>query len=136
LRLLVVDDNSDAADTLGLLLGLWGHEVRVARNGPEALEAAPAFCPDVALVDIGLPGMDGYTLAGHLRQHPVLAEVVLIAVTGLADQAHRRRSKEEGFYLHLVKPVEPEELQTILINLAQEKVRKRLRIATGAGTGS
>jgi CheY-like chemotaxis protein len=136
LRLLVVDDNADAAETLGLLLGLWGHEVRVTRTGPEALEAAPVFRPDVALVDIGLPGMDGYTLAGRLRQNPCLAEMVLIAITGLADQAHRRRSEEMGFFLHLIKPVDPEELQTILIDLAQDKVRKSTRLATGAGNGS
>jgi signal transduction histidine kinase len=107
-RILVVDDNPDAADTLAEALRLEGHEVRVALDGPGALAVAPAFKPHCALLDIGLPVMDGYELAGRLRSHPALQGIRLIAVSGYGQSTDRRRSLDAGFVEHLVKPVELE----------------------------
>jgi CheY-like chemotaxis protein len=121
LRVLVVEDYADAADSLALLLRLWGHEAHVCRTGPEALEVALATLPGAALVDLLLPGMDGCQLARRFREHQALQEVVLIAVTGLGDQEHRRSSQAAGFARYLLKPVDPNELQSILTTLAQRQ---------------
>ena len=107
-RILVVDDNPDAADTLAEALRMEGHEVRVALDGPGALAIAPGFRPHSALLDIGLPVMDGYELAGRLRNHAALAGIRLIAVSGYGQPTDRRRSLDAGFAEHLVKPVELE----------------------------
>jgi signal transduction histidine kinase/ActR/RegA family two-component response regulator len=112
-RILIVDDNVDAAESLALLLRLSGHEVRLAHNGPEALQEVEAFQPEVVLLDIGLPGMSGYEVARSLRQHSASRQVMLIAVTGYG-QEDRRRSEEAGFDHHLTKPVDPEGLQRLL----------------------
>jgi CheY-like chemotaxis protein/two-component sensor histidine kinase len=114
LKVVVIEDNRDAADSLQLLLGLLGHEVRVAYSGPEGLQAASEVCPDVVLSDIGLPGLDGYGVAAALRRQPATAQARLIAVTGYGAEEDRRRSREAGFDFHLVKPVEPEELLRLL----------------------
>jgi CheY-like chemotaxis protein len=124
LRVLVVDDHADTAESLAMLLALWGHEALTARDGAAALMMASAFGPDVALLDLGLPGMDGYELARRLRQLPGLAGVALVALTGYAGDDYWRRSRQEGFAFHLVKPMFPEELQTILGGLAREKARR------------
>ncbi|HLJ94820.1 MAG TPA: PAS domain S-box protein [Gemmataceae bacterium] len=113
-RVLVVDDNTDAAESIAMLLRLWGHRVRVAYTGPEALRAAEEYQPDVAFLDIGLPGMDGYEVARRLRQQPTFQRTVLAAVTGYGQEDDRRRSAEAGFNHHLTKPVAPETLQKIL----------------------
>ncbi len=113
-RVLVVDDNTDAAESIAMLLRLWGHRVRVAYTGPEALRAAEEYQPDVAFLDIGLPGMDGYEVARRLRQQPTFQRTVLAAVTGYGQEDDRRRSAEAGFNHHLTKPVAPEALQKIL----------------------
>jgi CheY-like chemotaxis protein len=108
-RVLVVDDNSDAADLLAEALHHFGHEVAIAHDGPEALRAATAFRPDVAVLDIGLPVMDRYELVERLRS--VLGEHVrFIAVTGYGQRADRARSKAAGFDVHLVKPIDLTEL--------------------------
>src|SRR6202035_1696475 len=104
-RVLIVDDNVDAAESLAMLLRLWGHEVAVAHDGPGALRAAETQPPEVALLDIGLPGMDGYELARRLRPQPGLERTVLVALTGWGQEEDRRRSQEAGFDHHLVKPV-------------------------------
>ncbi len=114
LRLLIVDDYRDAAESLGRLLGAWGHDVRVCRNGPEALEAVSSYRPDAALVDIVLPGMDGFALAQRLRAQPELLRMTLIAVTGLGDKESRRSAQDAGFAHHLLKPIAYTELQEIL----------------------
>jgi CheY-like chemotaxis protein len=114
LRVLLVDDNVDAAESLAMLLRLWGHEGTVANDAPAALRAAEAQSPEVALLDIGLPGMDGYELARRLRSQPGLGRAVLVALTGWGQEEDRRRSQEAGFDHHLVKPVDLSALQELL----------------------
>ena len=116
-RLLVVDDNQDAADSLAMLLRLQGHEVRVAYSGMAALEMTKTYTPDVVFLDIGMPGMDGYEVARRLRQQPGLEKVVLAALTGWGQQEDRRRTAEAGFDHHLVKPPEPKALEDVLAEL-------------------
>jgi CheY-like chemotaxis protein len=114
-RFLVVDDNVDAATALAELLRLLGHPVEVAHDGLRALAAARRFQPEVALVDIGLPVMDGFELAGRLReQHP---ELRLVAVSGYGLERDRERSAQAGFSDHLVKPVEFAMLERLLISV-------------------
>jgi CheY-like chemotaxis protein len=116
-RILVVDDNADNADTLAMLLRLAGHEVHVAQSGPAALEAARNFMPDIALLDIGLPGMDGFEVARRLRSDLGLTETLLVAVTGHGYDEDRRRSQDAGFNAHLVKPVNLAALNKIVASL-------------------
>jgi signal transduction histidine kinase len=113
-RILVVDDNLDAADSLAMLLNLGGHETRVAPDGPTALGIAPTFRPHAVFLDIGLPGMDGYEVARRLRQESATARSVLVAITGYGQHEDRRRSEAAGFDHHLVKPVEWDALQSVL----------------------
>ncbi len=120
-RLLVVDDNRDAADSLAMLLRLQGHEVRVAHDGPAALEMVKGYCPALVFLDIGMPGMDGYEVARRLRQQPGLENVRLAALTGWGQQEDRRRTAEAGFDHHLVKPVEPKALDGLLADLKRAK---------------
>jgi PAS domain S-box-containing protein len=110
-RVLVVEDNPDTAASLRLLLELWGHEVRVALTGPDGVEEARRFRPDVVLCDIGLPGLDGYGVARELRRHPETARVRLVAVSGYGQDEDRRRSHAAGFDQHLVKPAGADELR-------------------------
>ena len=113
-RVLVVDDNMPSADSLGLIIKLWGHECRVAHSGPEALEEVGVFRPDIVLLDIGLPGMDGYTVARELRSRGDLGPIILIAMTGYGREEDRRRTRESGFNEHLVKPLDLDSLEVIL----------------------
>jgi PAS domain S-box-containing protein len=113
-RVLVVDDNVDGAESLTILLQLRGHETRTAHTGPQALDAALSFRPDVVLLDIGLPGMNGYEVAKRLRQESSLSGAVLIAVTGWGSDENKHRSSEAGFDFHLTKPVEVKEIESIL----------------------
>lgn len=105
-RVLVVDDNDDAAEMLAMVLELGGHEPRTAHDGPEALETARAFRPEVVFLDIGLPGMDGFEVARRLRQEPGLEGAVLVALTGWGSEEDRKRTREAGFDFHLTKPVD------------------------------
>ncbi|NQV26682.1 MAG: PAS domain S-box protein [Rhodopirellula sp.] len=114
LRVLVVDDNVDTAGSLAMLLEASGHEVRIAHDGPTALQAAIDNKPDVVLLDIGLPGMDGNEVAKRIRQQPELENVVLVAMTGYGQDSDRKRSHEAGFDHHLVKPVELSALEKLL----------------------
>jgi signal transduction histidine kinase/ActR/RegA family two-component response regulator len=104
-RVLVVDDNHDAAESLALLLKLMGADVHVAYSGPDALTALRARRPDLALVDIGMPGMDGHEVARRIRQQPEFRDVTLVALTGWGQQEDRSRSRAAGFDHHLIKPV-------------------------------
>jgi CheY-like chemotaxis protein len=99
---------------LAMALERQGYRVRVANDGPEALDAAAEFLPDIALLDIGLPVMDGYELAGHLRELPALAHMRLIALTGYGQETDRRKSQWAGFDHHLVKPVSITELSEVM----------------------
>jgi CheY-like chemotaxis protein len=119
-RVLVVDDNVDSADSIAMLLQVSGHEVRVAYSGQDALETAVEYQPDIILLDIGLPGMDGYEVARRLRAHPQLREVKLIAVTGYGQDADRLQSQEAGFDYHLVKPVDAQKLEELLVALMKK----------------
>lgn len=114
LKILVVDDNQDSADSWRLLLAEFGHQVAVAYSGPEAVEIAKQMRPEVVLCDIGLPGMDGYAVAGALRREAGTARARLIAVSGYGSQADARRCRQAGFERLLAKPVEPVELQRVL----------------------
>ncbi|HWM70342.1 MAG TPA: response regulator [Steroidobacteraceae bacterium] len=114
-RVLVVDDNADATNTLQLLLQSLGHDTRVAYDGPSALAIADEFKPDVVLLDIGMPGMNGLEVARHLRSRKE-HRVKIVAITGWGAQADRKLSTDAGFDVHLVKPVDESELQRILVN--------------------
>jgi PAS domain S-box-containing protein len=119
LRVLVVDDNRDAVESMALLLGLWGHEVTTAGEGTAALDRALSQRPDVVLLDIGLPGIDGYEVARRIRANPATSKTILVAMTGYGQAEDRQRAHEAGFTLHLVKPVEPEALQRALATVAR-----------------
>lgn len=112
-RLLVVDDNRDSAESLALLLEMYGHEVQMAFEGLAALEMARTFRPEVVLLDIGLPGMDGYEVARRLRAGQE-SHLVLVALTGYGQDDDRRLSREAGFDHHLVKPVDLQELARVI----------------------
>jgi signal transduction histidine kinase/CheY-like chemotaxis protein len=117
LRILVVDDNVDAAQSLGRLLKAMGHDVHIAHDGAEAVDLVEKIRPHAALLDIGLPGMNGFDAARAIRQRPSGGDVVLIATTGWGQGSDRERSHEAGFDHHLVKPIDPDELMQILNSL-------------------
>ncbi len=117
-RILVVDDNVDSARSMAMVLRrLWGQETEVAHDGLEALEKAEGFLPDVILLDIGLPGMSGYEVAGRLRESPTAGMPLLIAMTGLGQEDDLRRSRDSGLDHHLVKPVDLELLRGLIASL-------------------
>jgi PAS domain S-box-containing protein len=124
-RLLVVDDNKDAADSLAMLLRLQRHEVRVAYSGMAALEMTKTYTPDVVFLDIGMPGMDGYEAGRRIREQPGLGKIVLAALTGWGQQEDRRRTAEAGFDHHLVKPPEPHILEWLLAGEGQHSSRSK-----------
>jgi len=112
--MLVVDDNGDSAESLALLLSLAGHETHVAHTGPEALDRADALRPDAVLLDLGLPGLNGYEVCRRLRAAAWAREIPIVAITGWGQADDRQRSKEAGFDGHLVKPVVFGELTALL----------------------
>lgn len=116
-RVLVVDDNVDTADSLAMLLRMSGNDVRTVYTGPTALEAAVAYLPNVVLLDLGLPGLNGYEVARRLRATPQLQGVRLIALTGYGRETDRQLSQEAGFDMHMVKPIEFSALQKLLAEL-------------------
>ena len=124
LRVLVVDDNLDAAQTLAMLLEISGHSVRMAHDGPGALEAALVWHPDMVLLDIGLPGLSGFQVAERIRQEPALGNVVLVALTGYGLEADRQRSRESGFDYHLVKPIDFGVLEKILETVCPSDIER------------
>lgn len=113
-RVLVVDNSREAAQSFGLLLQLWGYDATLAYDPYTALEVARAHPPDVVLLDIGMPGMDGYEVARRLQQHEQAKKAVLVAVTGYGEDDDRRRAREAGFHYHMTKPVEPNDLRELL----------------------
>jgi CheY-like chemotaxis protein len=116
-RLLVVDDNKDAAESMSMLLEMWGHDVAYACDGPSALETAEQWQPQAVFLDIGLPGMDGYEVAERLRELPHAKDAVLIAITGYGQEDDRVRSRRAGIDHHLVKPVAPDALRSLIDSL-------------------
>ena len=116
-RLLVVDDNRDAAETMSMLLEMWGHDVAYAYDGPSALETAEQWQPQAIFLDIGLPGMDGYQVAEKMRELPHAKDAVLIAITGYGQEDDLLRSQQAGIDHHLVKPVAPDALRSLIDSL-------------------
>jgi CheY-like chemotaxis protein len=113
-RILIVDDNQDSASSLALLLSITGNETRTAHDGVEAVDVAARFKPDIVLLDIGLPKMNGYDACRAIRQQPGGQDMLLVAVTGWGQEDDRRRSQLAGFDVHLVKPVEYAEIEALL----------------------
>jgi CheY-like chemotaxis protein len=113
-RVLIVEDNQDAGSMYRILIELYGHEVLVADNATTGLELLKSARPDIALVDIGLPGMDGCELARRVRAEPDGDRVYLVALTGYGSSADRDRTRQAGFDLHLLKPVDLQELKLLL----------------------
>lgn len=119
-RILVVDDNADAASSLAMMLKMMGHEVRTAHDGLEGVETAAAFRPDLILLDIGMPKLNGYDACRRIREQPWGRNVGIIALTGWGQDEDKRRSQEAGFNSHLVKPVEAAALGKLLAELKAE----------------
>jgi CheY-like chemotaxis protein len=132
LRVLVADDDKDSADSLAILLKLWGHDASVVYDGPAAYRAACADRPDVLLLDIAMPNLDGYELAGQLRRLRCFEETLLIAVSGYADGIHCRRGADAGFDHYLPKPLELETLENLL---QREKTRPAKSLGHPAQVG-
>ncbi|MCU0703767.1 MAG: response regulator [Fimbriiglobus sp.] len=122
-KVLIVDDNADAAESLALMLQLMGHTTRTAGDGPSGLAAAREFTPDMAFLDIGLPGMSGHELACRLRDDPATRAAVLVALTGWGTDDDRRRSREAGFDAHLTKPVDVNAV-TDLVELRPDALKR------------
>ncbi|HEX4152656.1 MAG TPA: ATP-binding protein [Steroidobacteraceae bacterium] len=120
IRTLVADDNEDAAESLATLLGLAGHDVRVATGGKAALILAQAFRPEVAVIDIGMPDIDGYAVARSLRQQPWSDHLALVALTGWGQDGDRERARAAGFDHHLTKPADPERLEALISDLTRK----------------
>ncbi|WP_139144746.1 response regulator, partial [Janthinobacterium sp. HH100] len=121
-RVLVVDDNVDAAETLAAVLDMMGHATHVAHDGAQALAVAPQFLPDVIFLDIGLPGMNGYEVARALRRIPAGAKVVLVALTGWGAENDRSQSSAAGFDHHLTKPANLLAIGELLAALSTPKI--------------
>jgi CheY-like chemotaxis protein len=121
LRVLIVDDNHDGADSLAMMLQALGHQVRVEYDGRAGATTASGWHPDVALLDIGLPEVNGYDLAKSLREHDQTRHTTLVAITGWGQQEDRRRSAQAGFDHHLVKPVDPLHLRALLADLTERR---------------
>jgi CheY-like chemotaxis protein len=117
-RIMIVDDNEDAAEILAETLQFVGHDTQIAHDAPSALKSVSGFSPDVILLDIGLPGMDGYELARAIRSMADLNSPRLIALTGYGQDSDRRRAAEAGFDLHLVKPIDIDRLLAVIADLA------------------
>jgi CheY-like chemotaxis protein len=121
-RILIADDLADSVDSLAMLLQMMGHEVWTARDGIEALAAAEEHRPDVVLMDLGMPRMDGYEACRRMREAPWGRELLLVALTGWGQKEDRRRTAEAGFDHHMVKPVEP----AGLLQLIEAKVESQV----------
>ncbi len=113
-RVVIVEDNRSAADSMRQLLGMAGYEVRVAYTGPDGVRVAEEWPPDFVLCDIGLPGLDGYGVAAALRQCPTTCQARLIAITGYGSDEAKRRCREVGFERHFTKPVDPDQILALL----------------------
>ncbi|MCF7985540.1 MAG: response regulator [Thiohalocapsa sp.] len=115
-KVLIADDKADVVDSLAMLLQLYGNTVQTARDGAEAVAAAEQFRPDLILLDLGMPELDGYAACRRIRSLPIGEQVKIVAVTGWGQDEDRRRTAEAGFDAHLVKPIGPEEVLALLRN--------------------
>ena len=113
-RVLVVDDNRDSVETLSMLLRIKGHDARIAESGEEAIKVADEYQPHVVVLDLSLPGMDGYEVAQRLRERPYGGHMLLVALTGWSGREVQARAAEAGFDFHLLKPIEWPELEQVL----------------------
>ena len=123
LRVLLVDDSDDGATSLALLLQVWGHTTRIADDGPQAIEAAREFRPDLVFLDIGLPVMDGYEVCRRLRDNPDLSRTIFVALTGWGGEEDKKRAQDAGFAFHLVKPVNPDQIEDVLKKTVEGRER-------------
>jgi len=121
MRIMIVEDNEALAQTTGWLVEMIGYDYRLAANGPEAIATYPEYRPDVFMIDIGLPGMNGYDLCRELKSRPDIGKAVFIAQTGWGEAEHRRMTAEAGFDHHLVKPLYLETLEAVLGEIAKAK---------------
>jgi CheY-like chemotaxis protein len=128
-RILVVDDIADAADSMAMLLGMWGYDAKVSYKGVAALATARTFRPEVVLLDIGMPRMDGFQVAQRLRELPGLRNMVIVAISGYADEANRNRARLIGFDHYLGKPVDLDDLRALLDRVpARLSVKRPVRV--------
>jgi CheY-like chemotaxis protein len=118
-RVLLIDNERDLVETMAMLLEDGGHTVAIAYSGPEAIARAPEFQPEVVIADLAMPGMDGYETCTRLRAFPELAGAHFVVLSGYGDEGIRRRSRAEGFYAHLVKPIQAEQLQSLIRSLGK-----------------
>jgi CheY-like chemotaxis protein len=121
-RMLVADDNRDAAESMGEMLRLLGNEVRTVHDGVQALEEAAAFRPDVILLDIGMPRMNGYETARRIRQERWGRQTILVALTGWGQEEDKRKALDAGFDKHFTKPIKLADLEQLVASLAHESV--------------
>ena len=119
-RILVVDDNADAADGLAMLLAMEGHDTDTAHDGEEAIDKAASRTPDVIFLDIGMPKLNGYDTCRRIREHPWGKRILLVALTGWGQEEDRLRSSEAGFDEHIVKPADGDTLRKVLASLSAE----------------
>jgi CheY-like chemotaxis protein/anti-sigma regulatory factor (Ser/Thr protein kinase) len=123
-RILVVDDNHDAAESLSELLGTLGHNTRMAHSGPEAVATAVEFHPDLVFLDIGMPGISGYEVARRLRKHPEVSSAILVALTGWGTEEDKRKARDAGFDEHVTKPIDMAAIETVLARAAMGRSRQ------------
>jgi CheY-like chemotaxis protein len=128
-RILIVDDNEDAAESIARFLQLEGHEVKTVGDGPQAIACVPVFAPQIIVLDIGLPGLSGYEVARRLRQMPITANVLLIALTGYGQKEDQQRAMDAGFDRHFVKPTDPQKLVDLIAQWPAQPSVETLRPA-------
>jgi CheY-like chemotaxis protein len=116
-RILVADDNIDAAESMGIMLRLMGNDVRIVRDGQQAVDEAAGFRPDLALLDIGMPRLNGYDVARFIRHQRWGKEIVLVALTGWGQEEDKRKAAEAGFDHHFTKPVSPVDIANLMTQL-------------------
>jgi CheY-like chemotaxis protein len=124
-RVLIVDDNRDAAETVAQFLQLEGHEVKSVGDGHQALACVPVFAPQVVVLDIGLPGLSGYDTARRMRELPATAGALLIALTGYGQSEDRRNAEDAGFDHHFVKPTDPQALVELIASWSERNAVAR-----------
>jgi CheY-like chemotaxis protein len=121
-KILVADDDQDSAESLAMLIQMMGHDVRAAQSGLAALDLAEEFRPDLIVLDIGMPGLDGYEVCRRIRQHEWGQAIVIAALTGWTRDEDRDRSEQAGFNHYLVKPVDPKALEELIAGVGRKSI--------------